>query len=699
MTRRVLATLIVTAAAFVLIARADGPAAKDDKPKVDPGAAAKDAAARQDRLARQFKDFEDKLLRLAQRMEDSKRAEDKQKAVILRKAIQEANKSGVDTKFDRLVKLVQDSKTFEDLEEITKAIDFNKQLIKDIQDILEILLTDNRDEELRKKQREIAEMIRRLNQIIRDEHVIRAWTDRKQMDPNKLGDKQKDNKDATKAVAKGDGNKGDGKNAKANSKGEGKNAKGAKGEGKNDTKEAKIGDKSGEGKEGGNKEGKEGSGKEGKGGEGKEGKAGEGKGGDGKEGKGGDSKAGDKKGEGKPGDGKPGEGKPGEAKDAKPAAGKGEGKPGSGKPGEGKPGQGKGASKGKGDGKGSGKPGEGKGGKPSDGKGGKAGESKGGQGGMGGMGGQGGEGSGKGAKQPPQPPKPPQDGYPGRKQIEDAIEAMKKAEEKIRQRKNDDAAQDETEAIKKLEDAKKKLEELLRQLRQEEIERLLAKLQQRCERMLALQIAVRGGTVKVAKDVDSHDGKKPDRSDQQAANKLSDDEDVIVREANQAIQILESEGSAVAFPFVFKGVRDDMISVSRRLRTTDVGKFTVRLEDDIIQQLKEMIEALKQARKENQKPPPPPPPGNPPPTGPQDQPLLKLVQELKLIRSMQIQVNKRTVDWAKEYSGDQAPDPSKARTKEERDRMENVQKETKNLGERQKEIADITDSIAKGKNK
>ena len=65
------------------------------------------------------------------------------------------------------------------------------------------------------------------------------------------------------------------------------------------------------------------------------------------------------------------------------------------------------------------------------------------------------------------------------------------------QAKNEQASDKQNQAIEKLEAAKKELERLLRQLREEEIERVLAQLQQRCEKMLAMQQMVLAGTVNV----------------------------------------------------------------------------------------------------------------------------------------------------------------------------------------------------------
>jgi hypothetical protein len=239
-------------------------------------------------------------------------------------------------------------------------------------------------------------------------------------------------------------------------------------------------------------------------------------------------------------------------------------------------------------------------------------------------------------------------------------------------------------AIDDLEKAKKKLEDLLNQIREEELERLLAALQARCEKMLAMQIQVLAGTETVFKAIESHQDKKPARADQQKSLQLSDDEKEIVAEATKAIEMLEAEGSAVAFPEVFKQVREDMKHVQRRLGVIDTGVVTQAIEKDIIDTLKEMIEALKKARQEldNKKNPP----SNSPPPPPQDQKLLDQIAELKMIRSMQIRVNSRTEIYGKQYNGEQAGEPA-------------IVRELRNLSERQERIFEVTNRIAKGDNK
>src|SRR5689334_943997 len=172
MTRRVLAVLVGTALALGLVARADNPinlkvpdAKKGDRSAdtaLDPKSALEEAAIKQERLSRQFRDFEGALLRLAQRLETSSKAEDRDKAVVLRKALDKAGEKGVDTDFDRLVSLLKDSKAITP-EYLEKAMHQNQEVADDIRTILAILLTDNRDEELRKERQRVEQLLRRLN--------------------------------------------------------------------------------------------------------------------------------------------------------------------------------------------------------------------------------------------------------------------------------------------------------------------------------------------------------------------------------------------------------------------------------------------------------------------------------------------------------------------------------------------------------
>src|SRR5205807_2070480 len=120
----------------------------------------------------------------------------------------------------------------------------------------------------------------------------------------------------------------------------------------------------------------------------------------------------------------------------------------------------------------------------------------------------------------------------------------------------------------------------------EEMERLLAALQARCEHMLLIQIQVYEGTVATEKAIAENADKRPTRVNEQKSLQLSDREREITLEANKAIALLQGEGSAVAFPVAFEQVRDDSQHVTRRLAKVDVGTVTQVIEQDIIASLK-----------------------------------------------------------------------------------------------------------------
>lgn len=333
-----------------------------------------------------------------------------------------------------------------------------------------------------------------------------------------------------------------------------------------------------------------------------------------------------------------------------------------------------------------GKPGDPKDGKSGDPKDGKAGDPKDGKSGQPKDGqpkdGQPKDGNGD-PKDGEQPPPNPNDPEQSRKQVQDATENQRRAEEKIKNEDRKGASNQQDEAIKKLEEARKELERRLKQMREEELQRLLANLEARCARMLALQIEVYDGTKRVFGTVQTQPDAKPTRAEDLKAGELSAKEGTIVVEANKAIQLLQEEGSAVAFPIVMEDIRDQMKIVQTRLFKTDVGTFTQSIEEDIISTLKDMIAALKKAQqdmKDKQNQPPPPPGGQPPP-----QKLIDMLADLKMIRTLQEQINKRTKAYAAEYPGEQAVDPG-------------IQKELHGLAGRQDKVHKVTKDLATGKN-
>jgi hypothetical protein len=133
-----------------------------------------------------------------------------------------------------------------------------------------------------------------------------------------------------------------------------------------------------------------------------------------------------------------------------------------------------------------------------------------------------------------------------------------------------------------------------------------------------------------------------------------------------------------------------------RLGKTDTGKVTVQVENDVIETLKEMIDALKKAQRDMKQQQGKPKPQQQGP--PQDQKLIDMLAELKMIYAMQKRVNNRTELYGKQYNGEQVPTPDSAKTDKEKEHLQMIQKELKDLSARQEKIGKVTKDIATGKN-
>jgi len=328
------------------------------------------------------------------------------------------------------------------------------------------------------------------------------------------------------------------------------------------------------------------------------------------------------------------------------------------------------------------KDGMGKDGKGGMGKDGKDGMGKDGKGGMGdGMGKEGMEGGGgSGGDQSSQPK------TPGAEQVRKAVPDQEQAKQQLEKKKPKEAVEKETEAIDKLKKAQAELEKRLKQLREEELERLLANLEARVAKMYQMQIEVYEATKAIDTIVKKSESKKPEKVEIQKSQGQADKESLIIEEANKAIEILKQEGSAVAFPRVFEETVIDMTRVRERLNQANVAKDTQDMEKDIIDSLKEMLDALKKAQQDLQQSKGQPGGDGPPP----DQKLLDEIAELKMIRSLQVKVNERTkrqsIKDGDTRMVEQVDDPQ-------------IKVELKDIANRQIKIEEMARDLATGKNK
>ncbi|HEY1186399.1 MAG TPA: hypothetical protein VGE74_02030 [Gemmata sp.] len=602
-----------------------------------------------------YKNFAEQVLRLAQKWEKSDSIEDKDRAKTLRAALKLAEEKGLEKLFKEIIEGLNG-----------KNPDFNgilgkdKKLIDALTEILNLLETEDDAARDRIEMKRLEDAIKAINDLKRKQENLLGRTVNPRSDAERLAKEQADLKKATDAVAKalakaadpnakpGAPNGGDKPEPKAENKAEPKPGENTA-ENKPDTKENKA-DTKGEGMGmGGMPMDPKGAGAEAKpmGGMGMP-----------MEGMSGGDKPAPKDpmaaGEPKGGEPKPmnmnpmgGEGKPMGGEGKPQGAGKGESKPSAGMPGgDGKP-QG---------GEGMGMP-------------------------MGGMGQPSPGGAKGGGEPPPGGPQPPQGGKkdPAAENVQQAVPAQQEAEDNIKKNENKNATRNQGKAIEELEKAIKELEARLKQLREKELAKLLANLEQRVSAMIRMQTDVRESTKTIAGTVKALGG-KPAVAEIQKSQVEADNENKIIVIADATLKLMEGEGSAVVFAGVLKEVKGDMEAIQRRLNDARVGEDTQQIEQDVIDQLKLMLEALKKAKQDLENKPSDSKPSDSNAKKP-DNKLLEILAELKLIKALQEQVNKRTVMHSKTDPNEQAKDPL-------------VQAELNQLAARQKVLQDMLHKIA-----
>ena len=284
----------------------------------------------------------------------------------------------------------------------------------------------------------------------------------------------------------------------------------------------------------------------------------------------------------------------------------------------------------------------------------------------------------KNGEQQPQQPQSPTDR--ATEQLRKAQQQMEDAIKKLEEASREGATERQQEAIESLEVAKAELERVLRQLREEEMERTLTQLAARFRKMLELQTAIYEGTVRVDKVAVAD----RDQDDEIEAARLSRQEASLEREADKALLLLREEGSSVAFPETVELLRDDMRQVTARLAKVDVGQVTQGLETDIIAALEETVAALEKALKDLEKNRTPPG-GAPSGSQPSEPPLVDKLAELKMIRSLQMRINVRTQRYGKMIAGEQADSPEILAALEE-------------LAKRQARVYQATADLSQGRN-
>lgn len=274
---------------------------------------------------------------------------------------------------------------------------------------------------------------------------------------------------------------------------------------------------------------------------------------------------------------------------------------------------------------------------------------------------------------------------PVRQKIDQALERMRDAQEKLEKAKQNESIDDMRKAEEKLAEARRELEEILRQLREEEVGRTLAKLEARFRKMHERELRVFENTRKLEQTSD--DDRNTDFEIR--AGKLSVEQTSIATQAERALLLLKEDGSSVAFLETVGQMHQDMLQVSNRLSNAKTGRITLALEEEILETLEYLIQSLVVTQRDLEKMKS----GSQPPGGggaPGAQPLVDQLAEFKMLRGLQERIYKRHQRYSKLLND---PDDLIGNTEDP-----DLRNALERLADRQQRLTDIARDLVNEKN-
>jgi hypothetical protein len=237
---------------------------------------------------------------------------------------------------------------------------------------------------------------------------------------------------------------------------------------------------------------------------------------------------------------------------------------------------------------------------------------------------------------------------PTQQALQKAAQRMKQAEQKLQQAEKEGSLEEQEEAISELQKLKEELEKILRQLREEELMQTLEKLEARFKRMFQQEQAIRSQTERLMSETAG--ASIPDqRQIKIRADRLAGDQQAVIEDADSALLLLREDGSAQAMVESLLQARFDMAEVKSRLEQTALDIATLHIEDAVIDALQEMLNAVQTAMEESKERQEDAEKQQSQPSGQaEEEPLIQLLAELRMIRSMQRRVNDRTTRYDNE---------------------------------------------------
>ena len=267
---------------------------------------------------------------------------------------------------------------------------------------------------------------------------------------------------------------------------------------------------------------------------------------------------------------------------------------------------------------------------------------------------------------------------PGQKPVGSASKSMGSASKNLSQGKSGGANPDQKKAIDELEKAREELADAIEQEQELAQAEQLAKIDQMLQKILDGQVKISAAT----RDVHGKRAEKAPHFDRGSLIKLketSDGEGKLAAAVGKVRDMLVKEGNTVVFPEVLKEVRSDLQDVQKLLAARDAGPFTQGMQKEIERSLQEMIDSIRKELAERRKKGGGGGGGSGGGGGGK-QPLVPPIAEWKMIRALQLGINRRTVSLNKRVEAKKLAN-------------EQATMEHKKLGRRQKSVRDMAKKL------
>jgi hypothetical protein len=216
-----------------------------------------------------------------------------------------------------------------------------------------------------------------------------------------------------------------------------------------------------------------------------------------------------------------------------------------------------------------------------------------------------------------------------------ACQAMQSAAQSLKKNTPGPAQKQQQQAKEELQKAQAELEKRLEELGEKMRDETIVRLEDIFRDMLTRQQAATAETARLDAERNAQDGGELRRGDRVTLRRLSEYEKALAGRAGEALQLLEEDGSSISFPLVVADLRGNLTHVAGLLDRQATGKETQRRQQEIEQTLIELLEALEVAKKSGG--------GQGKPGNGNCKPcLLPNTAELKLLRALQVRVNRQT---------------------------------------------------------